>query len=282
MQPEAARSDPALPALAGEAVAQRRALDRLFRDAALRDGAVEREFPPLLEIAALERADYFRSFPQHASLIAPLERAVLPEVAAHGARGARALASADLATPRHLMTPAACYALYPALADRALAVPCSVTLVSDCCRHEADYDAGVRQWCFRMRETVHFGTAESVRACLATWTQRILAWGAAAGLQCSIAPATDSFFDPQDPRRLLQRLEPNKHEVLWDGRIALASLNFHRTFFGERYGIRDADGRPVFSGCVAFGLDRWLLACRSRCGERLRDWPAVLRGGSDA
>ena len=282
MRPESARGDPALPALAGEEVAQRRALDLIFRDAAIRDGAVEREFPPLLAIADLERADYFRSFPQHASLVAPLQRAILPDVAAHGARGARALTSADLAAPQHLFTPAACYALYPALADRVLAVPCAVTLVSDCCRREAEYDAGARQWCFRMREVIHFGTAESVNAFLEQWTLRIRAWCAAAGIACTLAPAADSFFDPRDPRRLLQRLEPNKHEVLEDGRIALASLNFHRTFFGERYGIRDAAGRPVFSGCVAFGLDRWLRACRSRCGDRLQDWPAALRGGSVA
>ena len=41
---------------------------------------------------------------------------------------------------------------------------------------------------------------------------------------------------------------------------AVASFNLHETFFGRRFGITAADGGPAWSGCVAFGLERWLLA----------------------
>jgi hypothetical protein len=43
------------------------------------------------------------------------------------------------------------------------------------------------------------------------------------------------------------------------GEIAIASLNLHRNFFGERLSIA-FDGQPAFTSCVGFGLERWLWA----------------------
>ena len=41
-------------------------------------------------------------------------------------------------------------------------------------------------------------------------------------------------------------------------RLALASVNRHRTFFGQRFRLRDARGEALHTACVAVGLDRWL------------------------
>ena len=59
--------------------------------------------------------------------------------------------------------------------------------------------------------------------------------------------------------------------------MAIASLNFHRTFFGERFDIRHPAGDPVCTGCVAFGLERWLYACIREFGLDWDAWPAVLK-----
>ena len=34
----------------------------------------------------------------------------------------------------------------------------------------------------------------------------------------------------------------------------------HETFFSRRFGFSLEDGTDAYSGCVAFGLERWALA----------------------
>jgi hypothetical protein len=78
----------------------------------------------------------------------------------------------------------------------------------------------------------------------------------------------------------MQKLFPTKEEFLYDGKLAIASVNFHRNFFGERCDIRLPDGSAAFTGCVAFGLERWLSAL----GDLFTDGTAVgqrLAGASD-
>jgi len=72
--------------------------------------------------------------------------------------------------------------------------------------------------------------------------------------------ATDPFFNPsKNPKYLMQKLDPVKTEMIFDGKLAIGSLNFHRNYFGEAFQI-SRDGKEAFSGCVAFGLERWIYA----------------------
>ena len=70
-----------------------------------------------------------------------------------------------------------------------------------------------------------------------------------------------------------------KHELVFGGDLALASTNFHRDFFGETFDIA-RDGAPAFSGCAAFGLERWLHALLAIHGADPGEWPTeeVFRG----
>ena len=38
------------------------------------------------------------------------------------------------------------------------------------------------------------------------------------------------------------------------------SFNYHREHFGETWGLRDAKGEVLHTGCVAFGMDRLAVA----------------------
>jgi len=99
------------------------------------------------------------------------------------------------------------------------------------------------------------------------------------GLEHRIVIATDPFFAPTARgKKLLQRVKGLKHELMLpvgDGReIAAASFNNHEAFFGECFDIRQAGGEPAVSGCVAFGLERWLLAYLVAHGPDAAGWPA--------
>ena len=80
----------------------------------------------------------------------------------------------------------------------------------------------------------------------------------------------------------MQQAGALKHELQLavdaDGRsVATASFNHHHDFFGTRFAIRLADGSPAHSGCVAFGLERWVLGVLAQLGPTEADWPAGAR-----
>ena len=126
-----------------------------------------------------------------------------------------------------------------------------------------------------MREIVCIGTEEEVTSFLALCRVMIESFLARIDLPVECAAAADAFFDAaRDPKFLAQKVAPLKTELLFDGRVALGSLNFHRDYFGTAYAIT-LGGRPAFSGCVAFGIERWLLAILTHFGLKLENWPAL-------
>ena len=94
--------------------------------------------------------------------------------------------------------------------------------------------------------------------------------------------ATDPFFRPgARAKQVLQQLKELKHELLLPigprTTIAASSFNLHETFFGDAFDIRLPSGKPVVTACVAFGLERWLLAFLVRHGPDADTWPAIPR-----
>ena len=89
------------------------------------------------------------------------------------------------------------------------------------------------------------------------------------------SPVLLPTFDPRhDTKALAQLLEPVKSELIFGDDLAIGSTNRHRSFFGECYGIRHGES-PAVSACVAFGLERWLLAIVSTHGRNPDSWPAI-------
>jgi hypothetical protein len=55
------------------------------------------------------------------------------------------------------------------------------------------------------------------------------------------------------------------------------SFNYHREHFGNVWDMRDADGAPAHTSCVAFGIDRLTVALFAVHGLDLQRWPAATR-----
>ncbi|MES1242290.1 MAG: aminoacyl--tRNA ligase-related protein [Acidobacteriota bacterium] len=246
-------------------VALKAALDQRFAAWADEVGAVSMLYPTLMPVAELEPLDYFRNFPHLA-------------VAASGVRAERleagfgrdeidameAIPGADLADARYVLPSAACYNVYVHLKDEVLEGPLYITTVATCYRNETHYDELQRLWSFTMREVVCLGSAEEVQEHLRAFKARILAFAGRLGLGLTVAAATDPFYQPGSPVAVMQKLFPQKEELQYRGELAIASVNFHRNFFGERCRIRNPAGEPVFTGCAAFGIERWLHALLDR------------------
>jgi len=253
-------------------------LDQRFLQWALDWGAEEFRFPAFLSARELDRLDYFRSFPHLATFPVALDGRPekLRAFTDRPVDGDGAVRLGECAPVREVLTPAACYHFYVLFQDRCLERPADLTTVATCFRREAYYRPLQRQWNFTMREIVRLGTAEEVDEFLECFRERCRRLFLQIGLSIEWRPASDAFFDPpRNPRALAQRLDPLKTEMVFGGELAIGSLNVHRNFFGETFGINRGD-QPVSSGCVAFGLERWLYALLCRFGPDDRTWPAAV------
>lgn len=272
---------PGLLGLRGDALRLYRTLEAGIARAAREEAEEEWYAPPAIPLATLARADYFASFPQWLTAAShlsgdpsELERiATAPDPA--GA-AAHSLAPASAALP-----PAVCYHVYAALSDRTLSGPVRVTASGTCWRHEGERMAPLeRAWAFTMREAVCLAAPAEAEAFRRRGLERAIALAGRLGLEARIAEATDPFFAPTARgRELLQRLKALKHELLLPigaGReVAAASFNHHEAFFGRAFGILLPGGAPAASACIAFGLERWLLAFLVAHGPHARGWPPV-------
>lgn len=222
--------------------------------------------PAALPLHVLERASYFASFPQWLTLASHLtgERTTLERISASATPAddaAQATAPASAALP-----PAVCYHVYAALADSTIQSSHVVTAQGCCWRHEGTDHAPLRRaWAFTMRELVCIGSEADCQAFRDRGMNAACELATQLGLPWTVTPAEDPFFAPSARgRMLLQRLKGLKFELrldIGDGdSVAAASFNLHERFFGDAFDIRLADGSPAYTACVAFGLERWLLA----------------------
>ena len=63
-------------------------------------------------------------------------------------------------------------------------------------------------------------------------------------------------------------------------RVAASSFNLHDTFFGDAFAITLPGGEAATTACVAFGLERWLLAFLVAHGPDAAGWAALNRAGA--
>jgi seryl-tRNA synthetase len=273
---------PGVSGLRGPVVALLRDIERALADLARAETSDEWVAPAAVSFETLERAKYFASFPQWLTMASHLsgDEATLEQIAASVSPGASArdsLARADIALP-----PAVCYNTYAAHAHSVIASPVLMTAQGTCWRHEGGRFAALeRGWAFTMREIVCIGEEHDVKEFLVRSVERVSALQRALGLDCELAAATDPFFAPTARgRAALQRIKGLKHELVFrfpDGQsLAIASFNDHELFFGDAFVISLPDGKPVWSGCVAFGLERWLMAILATHGVEPSGWPQIL------
>lgn len=259
------RADHGLTVLDPHATTLLRTLDGLFERWGTGAGALSMTMPPLLPVADLARLDFYDNFPHQALVVAPLDLAGHRPGTRPDAFAGDALEPAALALPS-----AACFAVYLHHAGAVLDTDTTVTVLGRCFRREERYEGLRRLLGFHMREVVALGSRAFTERHLASFDARITEFCDALRLPVRKEAATDPFYDRQGQRALLQRLSPVKHEFIV-GDLAIASLNVHRNFFGERCEISLA-GEAVYTSCAAFGLERWLSVLRHRFG----DWPAAI------
>ncbi|EHP41661.1 hypothetical protein OR16_17681 [Cupriavidus basilensis OR16] len=241
-------------------------------------------FPPAMSREDFEASDYLRSFPQLAGTV----HSFCGSDRDHHRLLARMEAGeewADEQRPtRVVLTPAACYPIYPALARRGPMPPQGlvVDVSSYCFRHEPSIDPA-RMQMFRQREYVRLGNAGQIISFRQEWMARGQQLATLLELPHEVEVANDPFFGRggkivADSQRELKL----KFELLIpinEGAppTACMSFNYHMDHFGQVWTLRTADGEPAHTGCVGFGIERLTLALLRHHGFELSRWPKDVR-----
>ena len=271
---------PGVTALRGDAAALLRSLERAIAALCGLETSDDWRVPPAIDFATLARAEYFASFPHWLTVASHLrdEEDTLRTVAERGKPDVLGEASAP---PKAALNPAVCYQIYAALAGRRIEQAKFVTAQAECWRHEGTRHAALeRGWAFTMREIICIGSDDDARDFLERCTERVTDFARSLDLGPTLAVATDPFFRPgARAKQVLQQIKELKHELLLpigpSTTIAASSFNLHETFFGEAFDIRLPSGKPAITACIAFGLERWLLAFLVRHGPDADGWPAI-------
>lgn len=232
------------------------ALDRCFQDWALRLDATQLVAPVLLPVGDLQHLDYYDNFPHQAVVATQLA----PTGASYPAPSGGQLSPEQMQYAEAALPPAACYSIYLTLTGERLPEPTYFTTLGRCCRAEDHYEPLARQLGFHMREIVAVGTAEFAHSHVDSMSSRIFEFGEHVGLRLDKVPAADPFFDGESSKAQFAKMFPVKHEFVADG-LAIASVNIHRTYFGDKLSITvGTDAEVVSTSCAAFGLERWVWA----------------------
>lgn len=240
--------------------------------------------PPLLPRRQLETNGYLGSFPHLAGTVFAFdgdERAAARQLE-------RASRHEDWSEfqgmTEMVLSPAACYPLYPAIAERG-PLPAGGLILdtgdSYVFRREPSSDPS-RMQIFHMREIVRVADRETVIEWRDGWRARAAELLRGLGLELELDVASDPFFGRAG--RLLaaqQRDQELKWELLapvaGSSPTAIASSNYHQDHFGEIYEIETAEGEPAHTGCMAFGEERVTLALLSAHGVEVERWPEGVR-----
>jgi seryl-tRNA synthetase len=294
----AAADDP-LAAIAGR-LFQPLGIEGVYARTALYEGVMERlrdfvsrqrderaevlRFPPVMSRRQLEKSGYLKSFPNLLGCVCALhgsEAAIRAAADRYESGGdwTTSLAASDL-----VLSPAACYPLYPLIAMRGR-IPAGgliFDVAADCFRREPSRSLD-RLQSFRMREFVRIGRPEEITAFRESWMSHARKLAEELALPYSIEVANDPFFGRVGQIMAVSQIQHAlKFELLIPYHAqakptACMSFNYHREHFGQVWGLQDSREELSHTGCVAFGMDRLVVALFANHGLDPARWPASTR-----
>jgi seryl-tRNA synthetase len=259
-----------------------RAFNDLVSRIAADDGAKELMFPPILARAMIEQLGYMDNFPQlagsvHSFMGSDKQARELSAKVHAGERWEDMLSPTDV-----MLTPAACYPVYPTFTGRLPEGGRLVTVLNWVFRHEPS-DEPTRLQHFRMREFIRVGRPDEVVAWRDAWLERGLALLRGLGLPVESDVASDPFFGRAGKMMAANQVDQRlKFEILCpvisrEKPTAICSFNWHQDHFSSKFAIRTADGTPAHTACLGFGLERVTLALLKAHGYDPVHWPQKVR-----
>lgn len=254
-------------------------------------GAVEGQYPALIDGDDLRACGYFDSHPNAVSFVGNMvedfDAIESFRVANSCSEGALMPPGENVHVAGMCLNPAACFPCYPTLTGKTFSEGSCLSWLGRVFRYESRNITGLeRLFEFNVRELVFIGPEEYTADTSQKAGQIVKELVKYFDLDAKLQSATDPFFATVSAaRKYWQQAQDVKSEIKIsfakdDGEIktmACGSVNLHGNFFGTRFNIQDGENKPANTGCVGLGIERWVLACFSQHGLDPERWPEKVR-----
>jgi seryl-tRNA synthetase len=181
------------------------------------------------------------------------------------------------------LSPAECFHTFDFYENKDLSEDKIISCVGRCFRNELG-ETFQRTWDFTMYELVFIGSKEFVIKHRKDSLKKVMALVKKLKLNVAVEDAKDLFFlnlERTDAFETYDLERDSKYELNASlphnkERLAISSFNVHGTFFGDKLNIT-YKRNPGYSGCTAFGLERWIYAFISQHGMDVKQWPEEIK-----
>ncbi|QHE59813.1 hypothetical protein FHE72_01215 [Rossellomorea vietnamensis] len=234
-------------------------LDKKLIDIAKKYNSTMRQYPGLLSEEVMNKSSYNHNFPQNIGMIFDIPHDYYNIEAYRESKDSNYAEYSGV-----YMQPCICYHCYDEwrnnIANKV------ITAKGACYRHEVPWKKNkFRKNEFQMREIVFIGTKNEVLTLREQFIQEVWSLFNTLGLKGKVVTANDPFFFNDNFKKgMYQKLTNSKYELLYKSKehsyISIASFNFCDDVVCKSYGLMNLNHEYYYSGCVAFGLDRWLVS----------------------
>lgn len=269
--------------LKGKAIFLFRLFEKEFSKLADEMGAIPKLYPVLLPVEEYIKTGYIKRSPQYAIFCSNFHENMeeLDEIslAVHEDN-----VSNYLATPHYALSPSACFHVYMEYKGKVLETKQTVSFTQNVFRNEGrlNYGETGRLKDYHVREIVFLGDEEYVQNAREEALKKTKYLLQKFEMEAVIQKASDPFVLPKMQKyRKIQLIDSSKYEVsfcIGEGkRLAAASFNYHGVAFTHPFNIGIKGCNPPVTGCVGFGIERWVIAFLSQFGTDEKGWPEYIK-----
>lgn len=257
--------------------------DREFEQIAVTIGAKKKRYPVLLPVEGYKKTGYLHNSPQYAMFCS----SALENM--HELEKLESNVSSDkifnsLQKPWHALSPSACFHFYIENQNTTLGHKAIFTFRQSVFRNEGrlNYTEVGRLRDYHVREIVFVGDDEFVIQKRVEVIKQSIELLKKWEMNGEILTAFDPFVLPKMQKfKQIQLLENSKYEVRLNvsehKRISAGSYNLHGTAFTYPFCISVSGIEQAVTGCVGFGLERWVIAFISQYGVDPHNWPQKVK-----
>lgn len=268
----------------------RKNLDKKFMEMGIEYDVCELSLPTFMPKSFFEKNWYFLQYPNHivfpmtleenSQVINSFKDSVNPKT------GKVEEIKPYLGNTKEVLSPATCFHIHNFIEEHpeTLDKYRHFTAVSNCFRYESTNTFTIeRTNTFHMRELVFYGPEKEVDSILENygrvlaemlnkWKIKGLALDANDPFYMRMLPEGTDYYLPK-----VKKWEIRLELPYSNSDMACASFNRHGNFFLKNAGAITDDKKDWVSGCMAFGLERWIWAILCQHGTDIDKWPEEIR-----
>lgn len=270
--------------LEGDAVILYEFFDNEFRKIAEKLDAKEERYPILLGIDTMKDTGYYRRSPQYTMFCSDVTEDFEDLEKMSNASFVDKNLDEVIQIPSFSLSPSACFHVYEKYRGQTMPQNSVITLNQSVFRNEGrlNWEEFGRLRDYHVREIVFLGTQEFVEQTRENIREEVMTFIRKMNMDAYITVAADAFIMPKMIKyKKYQKMEKSKYEVRVsydkDHTLAAASLNLHGTAFTSPFHIKVKGVDNPVSGCVGFGIERWILVFLAQYGTDSACWPDEVK-----